>query len=56
MHYVNTMEAAENVKSHLDEESCVEENGDTTILRLGLSDVADELGPAVDEAIKKRRQ
>jgi hypothetical protein len=54
-HHVNTLEAAEDVKANLGEESRVEEDGRVTMFHLGLSDVADKLGPAVDEAVRKRR-
>lgn len=54
-HHVNTLEAAENVKGRLNEESRMEKGGGVVTLHLGLSDVADKLGPAVDEAVKKRR-
>ncbi len=55
-HHVNTLEAAEDVKSRLYEESRMESHGDTATLHLGLSDVKDKLGPKVDEAIRRRRQ
>lgn len=60
-HHVNTLEAAEDAKAHLDDEATTEEFDDpefgkTKVFRLGLSDVKDKLGPKVDEAIRKRRQ
>lgn len=54
-HHVNTLESAEDVKSHLDEASYLETDGNTGVLHLGLADVADKLGPAVDNAVRKRR-
>mgnify|MGYP001590687272 FL=1 len=54
-HHTNTLEAAEDVKAHLNEESSSESRGSVGVFRLGLSDVADKLGPAVDEAVRKRR-
>ena len=54
-HHTNTLEAAEDVKAHLDEESSSESHGGVGVFHLGLSDVADKLGPAVDEAVRKRR-
>ncbi|MEK7566773.1 MAG: hypothetical protein AAB527_01405 [Patescibacteria group bacterium] len=54
-HHTNTMEAAEDVKAHLNEESHVEKGGRVATFHLGFSDVADKLGPAVDEAVRKRR-
>lgn len=54
-HHVNTLEAAENVKPHLDEKSRMEESGGVATFHLGLSDVADKIGPAVDEAVRKHR-
>jgi len=54
-HHVNTRKEAENVKANLGEESRVEKSGSDTTFHLGLSDVADKLGPAVDKAVKKRR-
>lgn len=55
-HHVNTLEAAEDVKSRLDEESSMETSKGVVIFHLGLSDMKDKLGPRVDETIKKRRQ
>jgi hypothetical protein len=54
-HHVNTLEAAEDVRANLGEESRMEKDGRGATLYIGLSDVADKLGVAVDEAIKKRR-
>ena len=54
-HHVNTLEAAEDVKRHLNEESRVEKGGRVATFHLGLSYVADKLDPAVDEAVRKRR-
>lgn len=55
VHHVNTLESAEDVKSRLDEASYMETNGNTGVLHLGLAGVADKLGPAVDNAVRKRR-
>lgn len=55
VHHVNTLEAAENVRAHLDEKSHSESHGNVGVFHLGLSDVADKLGPAVDEAVRKQR-
>lgn len=54
-HYVNTLESAEDVKAHLGEESRLETRENVVVFHLGFSDIADKLGPAVDEAVKKRR-
>ncbi|MDP2967369.1 MAG: hypothetical protein Q8N87_03105 [bacterium] len=50
-HHVNTVAAAEEVKANLNEKS--EWKGSS--LHLGLGDAADELGPKVDESLKKLR-
>ena len=42
-------------KAHLNEGSSSESRGGVEVFHLGLSDVADKLGPAVDEAVKKHR-
>jgi hypothetical protein len=55
MHRVNTLKAAEYVKASLGEESRVEKSGRVATFYLGLSDIAGQLGPAVDKAIKKHR-
>ena len=54
-HHVNTLESAEDVKSRLDEASYMESNGNVGVLHLGLAEVADQLGPAVDDAVRKQR-
>ncbi len=50
-HHVNTVAAAEEVRANLDEKS----TWDGSVLYLGLADVADKLGPKVDESLKKQR-
>jgi len=51
-HQVGTMEQAEEVRSRLHEESRTEHLGrNTVVMHLGLNDVADVLGPAVDRAM-----
>ncbi len=54
-HHVKTLESAKDVKAHLNEEDSSESHGGVRVFHLGLSDVADKLGPAVDEAVRKRR-
>lgn len=56
VHYVNTVEAAEDVKVHLGEKTRSEDVGGVHVIHLGLLDAADKLGPAVDEVIRKRRE
>jgi hypothetical protein len=51
-HYANTVAAAEEVKANLGEKSTWDGNS----LHLGLDDVADKLGPKVDESLKKARE
>ena len=53
-HHVNTLESAEDTKEHLGDKTKYDEEGGT--LHLGLSNHAEELGPAVDEALKKLRE
>lgn len=50
-HHVNTLEAAKDVKANLGGESRVE----SATFYLDLSDIANQLGPAVDEAVRKLR-
>ncbi|MBI2462654.1 MAG: hypothetical protein HYV65_00180 [Candidatus Spechtbacteria bacterium] len=54
-HHMSTLEAAEDVKADLNKETTVANSEGIVILSLGLADVADVLGPAVDRAIEKRR-
>jgi hypothetical protein len=54
-HRVKTLEAAEYVKANLSEGNRVEKSGRVATFYLGLSDVADKLGPAVDKVINKLR-
>ncbi|OGZ10668.1 MAG: hypothetical protein A3D67_02240 [Candidatus Lloydbacteria bacterium RIFCSPHIGHO2_02_FULL_51_22] len=54
-HHTNTLEAAEDVKTHLNEGSSSEIRGGVVVFHLGLSDVAGKLGPAVDDAIGKHK-
>lgn len=51
VHHENTLESAEETKANLNEESGYEGGG---VFRLGLADVADKLGPIVDEVVKKK--
>jgi len=50
-HLVNTVAAAEEVKANLDEKSVWK----GSVLHLGFADVADKLGPKVDESLKRQR-
>ena len=53
-HHVGTVESAEEAKAHLHEESCFEGvRGGMASLQLGLGDMADKLGPAVNKVIKE---
>jgi len=56
MHATSTLRSAEETRRYLSEESRREERGGVTIFHLGLSDVADKLGPAVDNAVRKLRE
>lgn len=51
-HQVNMQESAKDAKEQLNKESHLEITGDVAVLKLGLSDAADKLGPAIDKAIK----
>jgi len=53
-HHVGTLESAEHVRASLQEESRFERHGEVVVVRVGLADVADKLGPAVDKAVKAR--
>jgi hypothetical protein len=53
-HHTKTLEAAENVKARLNERSFQQRRGNTMVFHLGLAGVAHRLGPAVDEAVRKR--
>ena len=51
-HHINTLSAAEETKAHLGDKSGWESPG---VFHLGLEDVADQLGPKVDEAVRRQR-
>ena len=52
-HHINTLGSAKATKASLDKESRLESHDGFTVLRLGLAEVADKLGPAIDEAVRK---
>lgn len=54
-HHVNTLESAEKTKEHLGDKSSTGGSKSFPVFRLGLDDVADVLGPAIDQAVEKRR-
>lgn len=51
-HRANTRESAQEVKGRIHEESRFTHGADGAVLHLGLADVADKLGPAVDRAVE----
>jgi len=51
IHSEGKKKSAEIVREHLHEDSKVEERGDWTHVTLGLSGIADKLGPAIDRAV-----
>lgn len=50
-HATGKLEAAAAVKANLDRETVTTKDGGVAIIQMGLADVADKLGPAVDKAI-----
>lgn len=50
MHYDGKRDAIENVRQQMHQETTITEEGDVAVMTLGLSGVADVLGPAVDKA------
>lgn len=55
-HFANTKESAVDVLRQLDEETTTETSEGIPTVHMGLADVADVLGPAVDEAVRKLKQ
>jgi len=55
-HATSTLRSAKETRQYLSEESRKEKRGGITIFYLGLSDVTDKLGPAIDNAIRKLKK